>query len=150
MRNLLIMLCVFISFSALAQNEMASGKISNPKGEPVSFATVAVRGTKITAVADAEGSFRINAKAGQTLVISAASYSTMDYALHELTGNTVILQPGSASMNEVVVVALGQSKSKAKVGYSTQTFNSEIINKVSPVSMMDGLREKWPVRIFLM
>ena len=45
-------------------------------------------------------------------------------------------------MNEVVVVALGQSKSKAKVGYSTATFNTEAINKVSPVSMMDGLSGK--------
>ncbi len=142
MRNLLIMFCVFISFSALAQNEMASGKISSPKGEPVSFATIAVKGTKITAVADADGGFRIKAKPGQTLVISAASYATMDFALHELTGNAVILQPGSVSMNEVVVVALGQSKSKAKVGYSTQTFNSDVINKVSPVSMMDGLSGK--------
>ena len=142
MRNLLIMLCVFISFSALAQNEMASGKISNPKGEPVSFATVAVKGTKITAVADADGSFRIKARPGQTLVISAASYTMRDFVLPGLTGNDVILQPGSASMNEVVVVALGQSKSKARVGYSTQTFNSDVINKVSPVSMMDGLSGK--------
>ncbi len=54
----------------------------------------------------------------------------------------MILQPGQAAMNEVVVVALGQSKSKAKVGYSTATFNSEAINKVSPVSMMDGLSGK--------
>jgi hypothetical protein len=47
MKNLLLMLCLFISFSAIAQNEMASGKISNPKGEPVSFATVAVKGTRV-------------------------------------------------------------------------------------------------------
>jgi hypothetical protein len=91
---------------------------------------------------DADGSFRINAKPGQTLVISAASYTTLDYALHELTGNAVILQPGNASMNEVVVVALGQSKVKLRLDYSTQTFNSEVINKVSPVSMMDGLSGK--------
>jgi TonB-linked SusC/RagA family outer membrane protein len=142
MRNLLIMLCVIISFSALAQNEMASGKISNPKGEPVSFATVAVKGTKITVVADADGSFRIKAKAGQTLIVSAASYTTREFALQGLTGNDWVLQPGSASMNEVVVVALGQSKSKAKVGYSTATFNTDVINKVSPVSMMDGLSGK--------
>src|SRR5450631_1362228 len=142
MRNLLIMFCVFISFSAWAQNEMASGKINNPRGEPVSFATVAVKGTKITAVADADGSFRIKAKAGQTLIVSAASYTTKEFALQGLTGNDWVLQPGSASMNEVVVVALGQSKSKARVGYSTATFNTDVINKVSPVSMMDGLSGK--------
>ncbi len=46
MRNLLFMLLVFISFSVSAQNEMASGKITNPRGEPVSFATITVKGTK--------------------------------------------------------------------------------------------------------
>ena len=142
MRNLLFMLLVFISFSAFAQNEMASGKITNPRGEAVSFATIAVKGTKISAVADADGTFRIKASPGQTLLVSAASYSTQEFQLSQLTGNDWVLQPGKASLNEVVVVALGQSKSKAKVGYSTATFNTEVINRVSPVSMLDGLQGK--------
>jgi len=142
MRNLLFIVCLFIAVSAVAQDEMASGRVTNPKGEPVSFATITVKGTKTTAVAEADGSFRIRAKQGQTLLISATSYTTRDYYITQNSGNDVILQPGQAAMNEVVVVALGQSKSKAKIGYSTQTFNSEAINKVSPVSMMDGLAGK--------
>jgi len=142
MRNLLFVLLSFVSFSVLAQNEIATGKITNPSGEPVSFATVTVKGTKTTAVAEADGSFKIKTAAGKTLVVSAASYTSKEYYLSQLTGNEVILQPGQASLNEVVVVALGQSKSKAKIGYATQTFNSEIINRVSPVSMLDGLQGK--------
>ena len=142
MRNLLFILLVLLSFSGLAQTEMASGKISNSRGEPVSFATIAVKGSKTTAVAEADGTFRIKAVPGQTLVISAASYATREIVLNQLAGNDWVLQPGQASLNEVVVVALGQSKSKAKVGYSTATFSSDVINKVSPVSMMDGLSGK--------
>ncbi len=143
MRNLLFILLVLFSFSGFAQTtDMATGKISNSRGEPVSFATIAVKGTKTTAVAEADGSFRIKAKPGQTLVVSAASYTTREFPLSQLTGNDWILQPGQASLNEVVVVALGQSKSKAKVGYSTATFNTETINRASPVSMMDGLSGK--------
>jgi TonB-linked SusC/RagA family outer membrane protein len=142
MRNLLFMLWVFFSVSALAQNETASGRITNPRGEPVSFATVTVKGTKISVAAEADGAFRIKASPGQTLVVSAASYATAEFPLARLSGNDLVLQPGQAAMNEVVVVALGQSKSKAKLGYSTATFNSEAINKVSPVSMLDGLQGK--------
>ncbi len=142
MRNLLVAFLSFVAFSAIAQDEMATGKITNPRGEPVSFATITVKGTKTTAVADADGSFRIKASAGKTLVVSAASYTSKEFYLSSLTGNDLILQPGQTSLNEVVVVALGQSKSKAKVGYATQTFNSEIINRVSPVSMLDGLQGK--------
>ncbi len=142
MRNLLSMLLVFVSISVFAQNEIATGKITNPGGEPVSFATVSVKGTNITVVAEADGSFRIKASPGQILVISAASYTKQEFQLGKLSGNEVILQPGQVSMNEVVVVALGQTKSKAKVGYSTSTFNSDVINRVSPVSMLDGLQGK--------
>jgi TonB-linked SusC/RagA family outer membrane protein len=142
MRNLLFLLLVFVSLSVVAQNEMASGKVSNSRGEPVSFATVTVKGTKTTVVAAADGTFKIRATAGQTLVVSATSYTTTEMRVDQIIGNDVILQPGSSSLNEVVVVALGQSKSKAKIGYSTATFNSEAINKVSPVSMMDGLSGK--------
>jgi TonB-linked SusC/RagA family outer membrane protein len=142
MRNLLFMLLVFISCSVYAQNSVVAGKISNPRGEPLSFATVNVKGTRTTVVADNEGAFQIKAVAGQTLVISATSYTTLQYHVSHLTDNVIVLQPGAASLNEVVVVALGQSKSKAKVGYSTATFNTDMINKVAPVSMMDGLEGK--------
>ena len=50
MRNLLFLLLIFVSFSVYAQNEMASGKITNSRGEPVSFATIMVKGTKISVV----------------------------------------------------------------------------------------------------
>ena len=142
MRNLLFVFLSFISFSVFAQNELTSGRITNPRGEPVSFATVTVKGTKNSAVAQADGSFKIKASAGQTLVVTAASYSPREYYVNQLSGIDVVLQPGRESLNEVVVVALGQSKSKAKVGYATQTFNSEIINRVSPVGMLDGLAGK--------
>jgi TonB-linked SusC/RagA family outer membrane protein len=142
MRNLLFILLGFVSFSALAQNEIVSGRITNPRGEPVSFATITVKGTKTTAVAEADGAFRIKASPGQTLMVSAASYTSKEFPLDRISGNDLVLQPGNASLNEVVVVALGQSKSKAKVGYSTSTFNNETINKVSPVSILDGLEGK--------
>ncbi|HZZ75966.1 MAG TPA: carboxypeptidase-like regulatory domain-containing protein, partial [Puia sp.] len=142
MRNLLVAFLSFIAFSAVAQNDMATGKITNPRGEPVSFATITVKGTKTTVVADADGSFKIKAAPGKTLLVSAASYTSKEFYLSALTGNDLVLQPGQASLNEVVVVALGQSKSKARVGYATQTFNSEIINRASPVSMLDGLQGK--------
>ena len=42
-------------------------------------------------------------------------------------------------MEEVVVTALGQTSKKAKVGYSTTTFNSEAINRTANVNAFDGL-----------
>ena len=142
MRNLLFMFLALMSFSVFGQNEMATGKITNPRGEPVSFATISVKGTKTTVVAAADGSFQIKAAPGATLVVSATSYTSKEFHLGQASGNDLVLEPGQTSLNEVVVVALGQSKSKAKIGYSTSTFNTDAINRVSPVSMLDGLSGK--------
>jgi hypothetical protein len=43
MRNLLVAFLSFVAFSAIAQDEMATGKITNPRREPVSFATITVK-----------------------------------------------------------------------------------------------------------
>ena len=119
MRNLLFVFLALISFSVFGQNEMATGRITNPRGEPVSFATISVKGTKTTVVAAADGSFQIKAAPGATLVVSATSYTSKEFHLGQASGNDLVLEPGQTSLNEVVVVALGQSKSKAKIGYST-------------------------------
>ncbi|HVY76658.1 MAG TPA: SusC/RagA family TonB-linked outer membrane protein [Puia sp.] len=142
MRTLLYLLLCLISLSARAQNEEVSGRVSGVNGEPVSFATVSVKGTKNTVAADANGTFRIRASVGQTLIVSAANYATQEVVINQLLDIGIILQPGQSAMNEVVVVALGQSRAKAKLGYSTATFNSDAITKVAPVGMLDGLQGK--------
>ncbi|MFI5193336.1 MAG: SusC/RagA family TonB-linked outer membrane protein [Chitinophagales bacterium] len=144
MRSLILLVFLpLIGMTAVAQQtEMVSGRISGGNGEPVSFATIAVKGSKTSVAADANGLFKIRAVMGQTLVITATAYSSREVLLEHASGNDVILQSAQSALNEVVVVALGQSRSKAKLGYSTTTFNSEAINKVSPVGMLDGLEGK--------
>ncbi|HEY0433137.1 MAG TPA: TonB-dependent receptor plug domain-containing protein, partial [Chitinophagaceae bacterium] len=60
------------------------------------------------------------------------------------TGGVVnfLLARDAGQLTEVVVTALGQSQNKAKLGYSTATFNSAAINKNAPVGMLDGLQGK--------
>ncbi|PZP52606.1 MAG: SusC/RagA family TonB-linked outer membrane protein [Pseudopedobacter saltans] len=46
------------------------------------------------------------------------------------------------ALDEVVVTALGRTQSRAKVGYSTATFNTNQINKNSPIGVLDGIAGK--------
>ena len=142
MRTLLILLSFSIALCANAQTQTVTGKVTNSKGEPVSFATVRVKNSKTSIAADVDGVFRINASTGQTLVISAATYALKEVVIQNPDNVNVILQLPEASLSEVVVTALGQSQNKAKVGYSTSTFNSSTINKNAPVGMLDGLQGK--------
>ena len=141
MRNLLIIFSLFIACYATAQTQPITGKITNSKGEAVSFATIKVKGTKTSVAADVDGAFKINASKGQTLIISAATYSDMQIPVNG-DNLTVTLQLKESSLSEVVVTALGQSQNKAKLGYSTATFNAAAITKNAPVGMLDGLQGK--------
>ncbi len=68
MRNLITFICLLFGFYAFAQTPLVSGRVTNAKGEPVSFATIRVKGTKISIAAEADGSFKVRATKGQTLI----------------------------------------------------------------------------------
>ncbi|MFI5154975.1 MAG: SusC/RagA family TonB-linked outer membrane protein [Chitinophagales bacterium] len=142
MRNLITFICLLFGFFAFAQTPLVSGRVTNAKGEPVSFATIRVKGTKISIAAEADGAFKVRATKGQTLLVTAATYSPAEVIIQNENELNITLNVQQGALSEVVVTALGQSKSKAKLGYSTASFNAEAITRSSPVSMLDGLQGK--------
>ena len=61
---------LFSSVAAWSQGKI-SGTVKDQNGEPVPFATINVKGTKISVAADANANFTIPAKAGDVLRVSA-------------------------------------------------------------------------------
>ncbi|MEO6869176.1 MAG: SusC/RagA family TonB-linked outer membrane protein, partial [Ginsengibacter sp.] len=55
---------------------------------------------------------------------------------------SIVVKSQQNVLEEVVVTALGQTSKKAKLGYSTSTFNSETINRTANVSALDALSGK--------
>jgi TonB-linked SusC/RagA family outer membrane protein len=141
MRTFLFVLVSSVAFSLTAQSQVITGTITNGNGEPVSFATVKVKSKKTSVAADVDGVFKINATKGETLVISAANYANRE-VLVNADNLAVTMQLKNAALTEVVVTALGQSQTKAKIGYSTASFNTAEINKNGAVGMLDGLAGK--------
>ena len=52
MRTLLILLSFTVVLCATAQAQTVTGRVTNAKGEPVSFATVRIKSSKATVAAD--------------------------------------------------------------------------------------------------
>lgn len=135
------MFSVVVTF---AQNHSVTGKVTDDKGQPVSGASVIIRGTSKGIAASSDGSFTINAKANDVLVITAAGFGRTEMKVGTQSALSITLKPASNIMEEVVVTALGQTSKKAKVGYATTTFNSEVINRTANVNAFDGLAGKIP------
>jgi TonB-linked SusC/RagA family outer membrane protein len=129
MRKILSLFSVLmlVSVLAFAQTRKVEGKVTNDKGEPVPFATVAIKGTKTTTVADANGNFAIDAKTGDVLQISSAGIASKDIVVG--ASGTVNVSVGAASgqMEEVVVTAQGIRRRPKELGYSVAKVSSDEI-----------------------
>ena len=135
-----LMLC---GIWALAQNRVVSGTVKDERGRPVPFASVKIKGTSTGSAADQEGMYKITAPNGSTLAISAAGFQPMEVRVGNdpLINITLRVQ---GELSEVIVTALGQTRSKDKVGYATATFKAEDVIRSAPVSALDGLQGRVP------
>lgn len=142
MRKFQLLAAILILFSAatFAQSRTITGKVVDDKGNPVPFATITETNTKNAKTADLNGYFSITIS-GNSLTISAVSHLQK---IIVVTGTVVdvTLEPSDGRLQELVVTALGQSRSKAKIGYSATTFNAENISRSAPVSPLDALQGK--------
>lgn len=86
---------------------VATGRIVNSNGEPIPFATVTLRGTATATTSDANGFFRMqNLAQNSVAVFSAVGYMSKPVALRP--GYTVVvLERSENQLQEVVVTALG-------------------------------------------
>lgn len=107
-----------------APANMISGTITNEKGEVVEGVSITVAGTKIAATSDMNGAFKITAKKGDVLSVSAIGYQAKDVIVNEKSSIAIQLTP--IILEEVVVV-----------GYVTKTRCDVIMGAISTVRAED-------------
>lgn len=93
---------LLLNISVFAQQTIR-GTLRSLSGEPLTGATITVKGTNRTVTTDANGQFTIDAPVGSALVVSYVGYQGREIAV---TGNEIneVLQRAEGSLNEVVVI----------------------------------------------
>ena len=135
---IMMMLCGALSF---AQNRTINGKIIDEKGDPVSGASIIVKGTSRGTSANTTGDFSISVKPGEVLQVSAANFGRSEARIGSESNVSITLKPGSNILEEVVVTALGIKREKRSLTYASETINSDQINKSgtgNPLSELSG------------
>lgn len=137
------MMCfaLMLFLMAWSQNRTVSGRVTDAQGKAVPYASVVIKGSTTGVSADENGNFTIQAPPNAVLVISAAGFQGAEINIGDRTTVNSTLTSQSA-LTEVVVTALGQTRSKTKVGYATSTFNSETITRAAPANALDALSGK--------
>ena len=106
---ILLFLLIFQPIGLVAQSVKVTGKVLSTDGRPIERATVAVKGLKDASVTDGEGSFTITADPKSVLQFSAVGFKTTELAAGSAP-MTVIMEPQSESLDQVVVVGYNRQK----------------------------------------
>lgn len=144
--QILLILLLFGSGTLLAQTRVLTGTVKDSVGSsPMADVTVKVKGKNIATITGNDGSFSLNIPTTSTVLeISYVGYATQELTVASGESNLVIqLGRSQASLNEVVVTALGISRQAKSLSYATQTVKPSELNTVrDPNNLINSLQGK--------
>lgn len=135
--KLSVFFMILISSFALAQeNKTITGQILDPESLPLPGAEVKVIGKDIFAVTDFEGQFTLEGvTAGDVLRITYLGFETAEVPIGADNEYTIVLQPSTASLAEVVVVGYGQTRKQDLTGAISSVSAAEIVEQPASTAM---------------
>ena len=117
LRMLTLLLGLFLSVGAFAQQITVRGHVKDATGEPIIGATIRVVGTQTGVVSDFDGNFQVQADQGATLNVSYIGYQAANV---QAAPNVVItLEDDSQVLGDVVVIGYGVAKKNDLTGSVT-------------------------------
>lgn len=128
-----------------AQTRGIRGTVTGNNNEPVIGASVIVKGQSRGTSTDNNGIFNITAPTGHiTLVISSVGFKTIERAVSSNDASIEVkLQSTNGELGEVVVTALGISRTKKSLVYAAQTVKATELTEVrDPNNVLNSLSGK--------
>ena len=136
---------VLCTSMAVGQSRTITGIVRDEKGNPVSFASIQVKGNKKGVSADADGNFSINANAGDKLVFTALGMTTNEISVGSQNAISVTLSSNTKDLSEVVVTGAYNTKRTARsTSYNAQVVNAEQLNTIRQTNINNALAGKVP------
>lgn len=126
---LLSVLALFMSvpFAVSAAPITVNGTVVDETGEPVTGATVMVKGTSVGASTDLDGKFSFQAEKGAKIIVTSVGYTSVEVKVQpELK---ITLKEDQALLDEVVVIGYGQVKRRDVTTAISTVDKKEIQNR---------------------
>lgn len=145
-KHILFLTTAFLSLHLLSQGQSVTGFVSDTTGQPLSGATIEIKGTSVRTSTDTYGMYNLTGKKPITtkdlIVVSFTGYKIAEVPF---TGNSKIdvqLQPGQNVLNEVVVTALGIRREEKSLGYAAQSVSENAVKDAKANNWVNTLSGK--------
>ncbi|MHA8051215.1 SusC/RagA family TonB-linked outer membrane protein [Aquirufa sp. ROCK-SH2] len=141
---LLVMLLMTTVFSSLlAQSRLVTGKVTTAEdGSALPGVGVSIKGTSKGVATSADGTFKINASDATVLQFSFVGYQTQSVTVGKQNTINVVLAPLASELNEVVVTALGLTRTKNSLPYAAQQVKGDELTRVRNGNAFSALSGK--------
>ncbi|HXS57441.1 MAG TPA: TonB-dependent receptor [Hanamia sp.] len=127
-------------FSQTGIRKITGKVINKTTGEAVSGASILVKNTTNSTLSDISGNFAINAKTGETIVVSFIGYATQSVPVNASTENLQIqLAEEYNKLNEVVLIGYGAQQKKLVTG-ATSHVKGEDLAKLNTTNALQALQ----------
>lgn len=127
-----------------AQERVISGRVTDADdGTGLPGVNVVLQGTTNGTVTDVDGDYSLTVPGNDgTLVFTFVGMATQEVPIGGRSEINVVLSPDVEQLNEVVVTALGITREKASLGYSTQELGSDAVSTVKQQNFVNSLSGK--------
>lgn len=128
---------------SFAQTRVTGRVTAKDDGQPISFATVSVKGHTVATTTNDAGEYSINVPAGATtLTVSFIGMTSQDVTIGGRDVINVTLEPEGEMLTESVVTAMGIKKEKKALGYAVQDIKAEELMKNKSANVINSLSGK--------
>jgi TonB-linked SusC/RagA family outer membrane protein len=136
--NKILLMAMFALCCGTAVAQSVQGVVTDSTGNYLAGVNIIVKGTTSGTTTDANGAYVIASDqltSGSVLIFSFIGYRTQEIALEGKTVINISLSEDEATLNEVVVTALGIRREEKALGYATQTLREN--------QMLDARSNNW-------
>ena len=139
----LLLACLLLSVGASAQVTI-TGKVTGSDDQlPVIGASIKVKGTSQGTMTDATGSFALNAKPTDVLVVSFLGYRTQEMTIGNRTSLAIVLKQEDNTLSEIVVTGYTAQRKKDLTGAVTVVDVAQLKSQPA-ASAVEALQGKAP------
>ena len=145
MRKIVSLLVVLLLTCSVAwsQSRTISGTVKDQDGNIVPFATVNVKGSKVSTAVSSTGTFKIAVKTGDVLVLSAINYQTTEFTVGNDDNVGISMTKTGSSLSDVIVTtALGVQRQARSLGYATTKITGAELTQAKVTNAATGLAGK--------
>ncbi len=118
MKNQVLLFLLAFCLQVTAQENLVSGVVTDATNTPIPGVNVIVKGTSKGTQTNFDGEYSIVAQKGQILVFSSLGFKISEVTIKDGNKVNIQLEESSETLEEVVVMGYGMSKSSKSLSYA--------------------------------